>query len=97
MSNVIKSKNWMSCHSCTIQNDKIVKCDRMLKMCGWMGDCDTAVCAECLILLTENKRTNEIWEVVRFRESAGGFFSLFSDFSTVSTYLVEGEQNTALQ
>lgn len=69
----------------------------MLKMCGWTGDCYTVICAECLILVTENIsiQINKIWEVMRFRETAGFFPPLFFDSSTVSTYFVEGEQNTA--
>lgn len=43
----------------------------------------------------KHKHTNKIWEVMRFRETAGFFPPLFFDSSTVSTYFVEGEQNTA--
>lgn len=53
---------------------------------------------QCLILVRENISTqiNKIWEVMRFRETAGVFSPpLFSDFSTISTYFVEGEQNMA--
>lgn len=53
---------------------------------------------QCLILVRENISTqiNKIWEVMRFRETAGVFPpTLFSDFSTISTYFVEGEQNMA--
>ena len=44
----------------------------MLKMCGWTDDYYTAICAECLILVTENIsiQINKIWEVMRFRETA---------------------------
>ena len=69
----------------------------MLKMCGWTDDYYTAIYAECLILVTENIsiQINKIWEVMRFRETAFFFSPLFSDFSTISTYFVEGEQNMA--
>lgn len=48
----------------------------MLKMCGWTDDYYTAICAECLILVTENIsiQINKIWEVMRFRETAFFFF-----------------------